>query len=45
MRYRVNRVKQEFAARMKILELGLLGTLTIDVIVSLFLSANIRPCE
>ena len=45
MRYGVNRVKQEFAARMKILDLGLLGTLTIDVIDSLFLSANIRPCE
>ena len=45
MRYRVSRVDQELAARMKILDLGLLGTLTIDVIDSLFLSANIRPCE
>lgn len=44
-RYRVSRVDQELAARMKILDLGLLGTLTIDVIDSLFLSANIRPCE
>ena len=31
MRYRVSRVKQEFAARMKILDLGLLGLSLIHI--------------